>query len=410
MYRDVGEDLKLRTLGGEAELDGPCGVNEAVHGPEVGTLLRKLALEHPDVEPRDVIWIEHNGEAVSTLCGIPWRLRLSGVEINALELGLVATLKEWRGRGLQRAMVDYFRERVQERGAHLSIIQGIPGFYRQFGYTYALPLEAGLVLEHRQLPPLKQKLRVRAATPDDLGELAALYRCLAEELDLYTVRSDQVWAYLCRHAPGTETEGEYWLCERDGAAVGYMFLPKNHFGDELTVSEAVAQQADVALALLDRAVALSRERGSPAVRLSLADGSTLCRIARSLGARERGRYAWQVWCPSFEALLAVLRPALTVRLRSSPWANHSGEVMIDLYRYALQLEVADGAVRSVARTPSSGRGQLRCHEDQFLPLVLGYKSVGELSDWHPDFLVRPGVRPLLETLFPKLRAFLYSMY
>ena len=408
--RELGDGLVLRTLEAEAELTGPCAVNAAIHGPGVGTLLRNLALHHPDVEPRDVIWVEERGKAVATVCGIPWRLRLSGVELNALELGLVATLEGWRGRGLQRAMVGYFRERVQERGAHLSIIQGIPGFYRQFGYTYVLPLEGGLVLEHRQVPVTDNGLHVREATPDDIRSLAALYEVLAGELDLYAARSEKVWSYLLQHAAGTETEGEFWVCERAGAAVGYIFLPKHHFGDELVVSEAAADQADVGLALLGHAVALSRERRTPGVRLSLHGGSALSQLARALGARDTGRYAWQVWCPDLGALLDALRPALTARLRASAWADHTGDLVIDLYRYALRLRLEDGAVCSVVREPSPGHAHLRAHEDQLLPVVLGHRTIAELAKWHPDFLVRPGAHPLLEALFPKLRAFLYPVY
>ncbi len=408
--RELGDGLVLRTLGAEAELDGPCAVNAVVHGPGVGALLRNLSLHYPDVEPRDIIWVEDQGNAVSTVCGIPWCLCLDGVDLHALELGLVATLEGWRGRGLQRAMVDCFRERVKERGAHLSIIQGIPGFYRQFGYTHVLPLEGGLVLEHRQLPVTEHGLRVREATPDDIPSLAALYQGLARELDLYATRSEKVWSYLLQHAAGTGTEGEFWVCEHAGGAVGYAFLPKQHFGDELVVSEAVAERADAALAMLAHAAALSRERGTPGVRLSLHDGSMLSQLARSLGARDTGRYAWQVWCPDLAALLDTLRPALTARLRTSAWADHTGDLVINVYRYALRLSLEDGAVRSVVREPSPGHAHLRAHEDQLLPLVLGHRTVGELAGWHPDFLVRPGAHPLLETLFPRLRAFLYPVY
>jgi len=283
--RELQGGMVLRTLEAEAELSGPCAVNAAVHGPEVGALLRSLALHHPDMDPRDVIWVEDQGEVVSTVCGIPWGLYLSGVQLSALELGLVATLERWRGRGFQRAMVGFFRERIQERGAHLSIIQGIPGFYRQFGYTYVLPLEGGLILEHRQLPATEHGLRVRKATPGDIPALAALHQGLTRELELHATRSEEVWSYLLEHAVETGTEGEFWVCERADAAAGYMFFPKHHFGDELVVSEAVATGTDTALAMLSHAVALSRERGTPGVRLSLHDGSTISQLARAGGTR-----------------------------------------------------------------------------------------------------------------------------
>lgn len=398
--------MVLRTLEAEAELSGPRAVNAAVHGPEVGALLRSLALHHPDVEPRDVIWVEDQGEVVSTVCGIPWGICLSGVQLSALELGLVTTLERWRGRGLPRAMVGLFRERTQERGAHLSIIQGIPGFYHQFGYTYVLPLEGGFILEHRQLPATEHGLRVRRATPGELPALAALYQGLTRDLELHATRSDEVWSYLLEHAVGTGTQGESWLCERAGAAVGYMFLPQRHFGDELVISEGLSGGVDAAMAMLSQAVAVAQERKTPGVR----NGSLLSQLARSLGARDTGRYGWQVWCPDLSKLLDALRLALTARLPASAWADHTGEIVLDLYRYAVRLGVENGAVCAVNRELSPSRGHLRAREDRLVALVLGHRTVGELAAWHPDFIVCRGAQPLPEALFPKLRAFLYPVY
>ncbi len=324
--RDVGDGLVLRTLGTEAELDKPCAVNAGVHGAQVGEMLRALAVEHPDVAPRDVMWIEDAGRPVATVCAVPWRLSLSGVEFSALELGMVATLEGWRGRGLQRTLIDHFRERARERGALLSIVQGIPGFYRQFGYTYALPLEGGLILEHRQAPFAKHTFSFRKATPDDILGLITLNRKAEGELELLSLRSQEHWDYILRHAKGTATEVEVWLCEEDRQAVGYMVCPVHHFGEELVIGEAVADRADVGLAMLAHARHIAQQKGAPGIRLSVHEGSLMSSLGRSLGARDTGRYAWQVWCPDLRQFLDTLRPALDARLRDSAWANHTGDV------------------------------------------------------------------------------------
>lgn len=400
----------LRTLSTEVDLVGPQAINAQVHGDAVGALLRTLVVEHPDVEPRDVVWVEEAGRAVATLCAIPWELRLDGVAITALEMGLVATLDGWRRQGLQRLMVHRFRERMRERAALISIIQGIPGFYRQFGYTYSLPLEGGLVLEHRQVPREGHGFQFREATPDDVGLLMGLHDRLQEELALCAVRSEHVWCYLLQGAKGTETECAFWLCEQGGVPVGYIRCPVHHFGEESLIAEAAAYRADVGLALLSHASKVAQETGAPGLRLSLHDGSTLGVLARSLGARDLGRYGWQVMCPDLHALLDALRPALTHRLGRSVWAQFTGDVVIDLYRCVLRLEIVDGSVREVGRGDTATSAHLCAHEDQLLPLVLGYRALGELAAWYPDVIVEARVQPLLEVLFPKLRGFLYPAY
>lgn len=266
------------------------------------------------------------------------------------------------------------------------------------------------MLEQRQVHPTEHPFAFRKATPGDVVSLSGLYESLQDRLDLYAVRPAHVWHYLLEGGKGTESECDFWLCEHDGVPVGYIRCPAHHFGDEIVIAEAVADRADVALAMLTHAASVAQEAGAPGLRLSLDDGSTLWSHARSLGARELGRYGWQVWCPDLVALLEALRPVLNNRLSTSAWAEYTGDVFVELYRYVLRVEIVDGVVSAVGREGTSVCAHLSAHEDQFVQLVLGYRVLGELTAWHPDVIVKSGAQPLLEVLFPKLNAFLYPVY
>ena len=84
------------------------------------------------------------------------------------EMSLVGTAEPYRRRGLVRAQVHQFKRRLAARGCLLSLIQGIPYYYRQFGYTYALPLEGGLIVNPRELPPIARGYTFRSATVEDI--------------------------------------------------------------------------------------------------------------------------------------------------------------------------------------------------------------------------------------------------
>ena len=149
------DGLILRTAKDEQDVERVAALTKTVfEGEEVDTLTRGLFLHHPDTSLDDLIFVqdEKSGKAVSTLCLIPWTWRCEDVEIPAGELGIVGTLEEYRGRGLIRKQVELFKQRLRERGCLLSQIQGIPYFYRQFGYEYALPLERWLKLQVRRIP------------------------------------------------------------------------------------------------------------------------------------------------------------------------------------------------------------------------------------------------------------------
>ncbi len=142
----------MRTLANPADLERVAEFNAMIHGPEVGTMTRRLFNLHPRLLPNDLVFIENDaGQILSTLCLIPWAWRCAGVELRAGEMGIVGTREDQRGRGLIRILAGYFMRRLHERGCVLSQIQGIAYFYRQFGYAYMLPLESGWHIETHQI-------------------------------------------------------------------------------------------------------------------------------------------------------------------------------------------------------------------------------------------------------------------
>jgi hypothetical protein len=304
--------------------------------------------------------------------------------------------------------VGYFRRRLRDRGCHLSLIQGIPYYYRQFGYTYALPLEGGLIVNARELPSAAPRFTFRPATIADIPHLARLYAEAMETLAISAVRNDALWRYLLGPMQVTESAAVFWLLEDgDGAPAGYLRLPDNHFGDELAVSEVSALEYDAALAALHWLVTQAHARQLPGVRLNIAASSSLARLASSLGGRDLGTYAWQVHFPDPAALLRALAPTLDARLAGSPFCRWTGEVEIDLFTGGVALAIVDGRVAS-AEPVVTPAGDLRLHPDALAPLVLGWRTLDELHATYTDNYVASRWRLLVETLFPRMEGFVYA--
>ena len=88
----------------------------------------------------------------------------------------------------------------------LSHIQGIPYFYRQFGYEYALPLEGGWRVDLHLVPDpdegaretltFRQAETAGSAGQKDLGTLVQLYDAAAQDLSISVRRDAAVWGYL----------------------------------------------------------------------------------------------------------------------------------------------------------------------------------------------------------------------
>jgi GNAT superfamily N-acetyltransferase len=415
--RSLGDDLLLCTATSEEDVEQVAAFNGSIHGPEVGTMTESLFLYHPATRGRDLFFVkdEERNRVVSSLCLIPWTWRFESVEIPVGELGIVGTSEPYRRRGLIRLQVDAFKDRLRERGCLLSQIQGIPHFYRQFGYEYALPLEGGLRLELRHVPASPEpSLAFRLATSDDVPILRRLYDEAAQDLGIHTARGEGTWRYLQLRTDGTAMERERWIIQAPGEQVlGYVSVPRYHFGEELTVDEASRLSFEAALAALQHLKELAVEREKPGIRLNLPVNCTLARLGRALAGHDLGTYAWQIHVPDLAALLQALGPVLESRIADSPFAGLTQDVRIDLYRETLALRFEAGQLsQDIKRERGVSKGDviLRCPPLQCIPLILGYRTWQDLHSTHPDVNAPPTWRLLVDTLFPKLISFLYSPY
>jgi predicted acetyltransferase len=282
-YQPLGGGLVMRTAADEWDVERVAEFDGAIHGDSIAPMTRNLFLRHPSTSGRDLIFVEdeHTHQVVSSLCVIPWTLRFEGATLPAGEMGIVGTLESYRRRGLVRAQVAFFKQRLKERGCLLSHIQGIPFYYRQFGYEYALPLDGDLHLELREVPkPPNAPFTFRLAKLADMPELMRLYDEAAQDLGISAVRDEAIWPYLLTCTDGGETECENWLItDAQRKTVGYMRLPRFHFGEELMINEVSRLSADAALAALHHAKTLAEQQGNPGLRINVPLNSTLMQAA-----------------------------------------------------------------------------------------------------------------------------------
>jgi predicted N-acetyltransferase YhbS len=409
--------LILRTARDEQDVERVAVCTKVIFGGEmVDTLTRGLFLHHPDTSLDDLIFAEEekSGKVVSTLCLIPWTWRCEDVEIPTGEMGIVGTLEEYRNRGLIRKQVELFKQRLRERGCLLSQIQGIPYYYRQFGYEYALPLEQWLTLQARQIPDQPEPAYTfRQATLDDVPSLIRLYDEAAADLAIHAARDEAIWQYLLTNTKGTAMEREIVIIEdADGQTAGYACVPLHHFGEDLNVNEVSRLSYDAALAMLQHVKQLSIEREKPGVRLNLPLDCTLAQVALSLGGHDGGAYAWQIHIPDVTALLRALAPVLERRVAASSLSGLTQDVRISLYRETILLRFEAGQVTEVTNVGFTTwhEAPIRFPPLQFTPLILGYRTWQELKAAFPDVDVTPKSRLLVDTLFPKTASFIYTIY
>jgi hypothetical protein len=412
-YQSVGSGLVMRTARDLEDIERLAQFNGLIHGPELISPVRGLATHHPQMELADWVFVENEqtGEVISSLCLIPWTLCYGHVPIQVGEMGLVGTLEAYRRQGLVRIQVDYFMQRLQERGCLLSFIQGIPYYYRQFEYEYALQLGGGIRLSGHEIPSLEiQPFSFRRAAEEDLPILQRLYAEAAEDLAISVARDEAGWRYWLLRPEATILVPEIWvILTEEGNVAGYFSIPTADCHRDLVIGEVSRLSFEASLALLRHARDLATERKLAAVYLNLPPTTTIMRLAHSLGGYNAGAYSWQIHITDLAALLQTIAPVLGARLAASPFAGMTRDVQLAFFRNSVLLRFVEGRLTEV-KAGGPAEGEINFPPLKIIPLLFGYQSIDELRAANPDIYVAGVWRLLLETLFPQSPSFIYRGY
>lgn len=415
--RPLADNLVMKSVRDHADAERLAAFNGQIFGEPVAGMTRRLIFDHPMSRLDYWLYIEdeQSQQIVSTLALIPHHWRYEDVTLKAGEMGIVATLDSYRNRGLVRALAARHRELLNEGDFDLSPIQGIPYFYRQFGYEYALPLEAGWHIENRDVPEVSPDelaaYSIRPATSADIPALMRFFDESTQPLDIAAVRSEALWHFLLEDSPGTATEGQVWMVlAGDGGPLGYFRIVFEGFGVGLIVGETSRFSHKAAPVVLHRLKTLAIERGKPGIRFNLPIDNDLLRTAQCFGAHDRGTYKWQIMLPDIPRLLTRIKPVLERRIAASPFAGLTQTACINLYREAYDLEFVAGQLRAVNAVGYRDGGSIRIPPMAFTPLLLGDRTREELAACYPDVSIWGQAAHLIDVLFPKMSGFIYTGY
>lgn len=338
---------------------------------------------------------------VSTATLLDETLVLGGVPIPAGQVELVATDREYEGRGLVRALMGWAHRRSADRGHLAQVMIGIPYFYRQFGYTYALPIPATRKLTGT--PPDAPGHTVRRATAGDIATMAALQDEAQRGLDLRMPHSAACWRWLV-----ARTGSEQWLAERNGVAVATGRTTPPDEGVRLAEVAAVDEAA--AYALLHHATTLGDGELEVTDRPGTVAGDAYAPLLGEAPDRCEMYYA-RVADPA--ALLEHLRPVLSARLPDSEPADRDGEALISFFRSHVRFKYQNGVVGPVTaggtmQAPGA-HGGAGVAPDLVASLLFGPHGMAGLTRSHPDVYPGPNVA-LMRALFPPVRSDLLTFY
>jgi hypothetical protein len=449
--RDLGDGLVLRaaTLA-DTEALAPFIAdvirNQDASEPQapLGEWTRDLMTgAHPVTRAHDATIVEdtRTGTLASAMFLLAHTWSYGGVRIRVGQPELVATHADFRGRGLVRTQFDLAHARSAARGDVMQAITGIPWFYRQFGYEFAIARGGGGRLTASDLAglPAVNTLRVRPAKDADAPFLATLDVEASTRRAVWAPRDADDWRYeIAGHREGSAARFVVCMIEEvSGRPLGMLaHTPRLWSADTLgvqaiEVTHGASWQPAVVAALhhlRGAGEAIAAAEGRPFAGASLwllRRDHPLYELVEVRHDASNDWYALYTRVPDVAAFLRAVTPALEQRLAASRLTGHSAELRLSFYRDGVRLVIEHGHIKTVERwrppltltgqemnmvTGEAGRAHALFPDLTFLQLLFGMRSIDDLGAWYPDCFVRtPESRALLDALFPRQPSFVWPV-
>lgn len=404
--------------------------------PRIIDYVRRIMRDDfPLMQPGDFAVVEDSRRPAQPIvaCACLWHHQWTyeGIPFDVGQPEDIATDPDYRNRGLVRALIEMVHTRSAASGHLIQIINGIPYFYRQFGYEYALDMNGKRITYLSLIPPKldqsPEPCTLRAATSEDIPQLMDLYaqRCRANMVSV-TVPAGY-WRYVIERWNRDEADGvdpalsgiqtrPLMIIDGTGAVCGYAVVATKRWDRDLLVYSLELSSNLNVQALAPSLLRALQEYGAhlPAIRSDLAPFREISfllgrahplyeGLGRALAPVAEPPYAWYVRVPDVARFIQQIAPILERRLAHSSLVGFTGDLKLTFYQHGLRIRFEQGLLTLVEpwRAPAyQANPDAGCPPSVFTQLLLGYRDLDELRAVFPDVWANPQAEIVLRVLFP----------
>ena len=384
---------------------------------------------HPTLSPSDCLIVEDskNDTIASSTLYLTQEWQTDGASFNIGRPEIVGTRKPYRNRGLIRKQFDIMHRWADQRGHDITVVNGIPQYYRQFGYDMALNDLADRQSRLESFPRWKQAEErpfiLRDPTPEDVPFITSLLNQAAGR-SLYNpvFKHDEVRYIVFDRS---QRSGARWatavLCRNsaDGPAepiglIAYALVIAIDQGTITRIEMAQPKYWRLAMGALLREFAEragkecdnhpDTERSIKQIKTELQPNHPAYIFDNgALGPEPDNTYAWYVRVPHLPRFIHKLAPALNSRLAESPHAGFDGQVTIHLGRRNISVSFSNGICDQVTDATGLDRREANVSfpNGNFSQILFGWRSIKDILRTDADASVKSKAdADLLQTLFP----------
>ncbi len=417
--RDLGNGLILRNATRE---DVPAALDllNAVHSEDIMRSTAPWFEKHPRMTFDDIFVVEDTktGKVVSHAIQLPGIWILDGLEIPMIQMEVVGTREQYRHQGLMKAINTAYDERAEEVEPVFQAVAGIPYFYRELGYEYAVPMESGFYIAPSLIPNLPEGQReVVSIRKTDLESFPEWLEFRKDHFPKRTwlkgLGQEDFEYHAFDECKRRNESFTFCLVEDCGEAVGtfyYMWSEE----DYLEVGELYLSDCKYADAVLRHIKNLASSLGGVTFEIRPPNQPELYEYIRAKSrSTPAGKYMWYVKIPSIPRFLLALKEHIHLRFQNTEFERYTGQLTLTNYKEGFTLSFQNGHLIDVTQNASREYEQyydLRIPKGPLVKLLMGHSTFDWLKQYEPDMQCKAAKRPFVRALFPKLKASIDPFY
>ncbi|MGM0640291.1 MAG: GNAT family N-acetyltransferase [Thermotogota bacterium] len=346
---------------------------------------------------------------IGTVSLIDTPMKYDGIEIKTCELGVVGTLEEYRGNKINDTLTKLFLEKAEELEYDMIIIEGIPYFYRRYGFNYSVPMSSESFKINNLEFTNKEKLTMRKADKKDLNFIKTEFDKSNEKVEIYLNKEKEI---IDNHMNDYEERflaKDYRIIEKEGKKIGYLALTK--FKDIMQICEISDDlNFDVyesVLSILEKE--LDNYKTKDEIRLDIPETNKLIAFSRSKGSKRIGDYQWQIKILNLYRFMENIKPVLEKRIKNSIYNNENFKFKYHNYREMIEFNIKNSKI-NIKKLKFEPAYDVNIPPQAEVKYLLGNNTYEELRNILPDTIIQKKFLGLMNTMFPKTTRHFYHNY
>lgn len=399
----------------EEELKAIVNLNMEVHQDEVlETFIRQIFLGHP--RKSETLWFyirdDKENKLVSSICLAPLEWQIEDTTLPVCEMEFVGTLEKYRGKGFIKILNELYEKIIDQNGYILSVIKGIPYFYRTLGYEYVSSLDERITIPASKIPNKKyESINIRKANSNDIPFIESKYTQFHRNFYIFNRFDPECFKFKYLKEQFNSEVRSTNIFDKAGVPKNYFSFGMSYDNQNYEIISPDLSKREM-ITLLQFIKTMGNYNENDIITLSTSEHSPLYSYIKSLGGKTVSTYGWQVKIPNLEKFFYLIKKIIENRVKHSEFKGLTKTIRISNYHETIKLDFNNGKIENIEIKKDYLNPKIT---DLSIPgallfkLLLGDRTIDEINYIIKDAIVNIPSKALIETMFPKKKS-LFGSY